>query len=185
MNRLIRERSPVSWQRFDTRFGGMAVAWEAEASGPRVVRIHLPGATTGSDGMSLGAAPPAIAELIEQLQAFLDGEAVVFDLGVLTLERCGDFQRRVLLAEAAIPRGWVSTYGRIAAHVGAPGAARAVGSALARNPFPVVVPCHRALRASGALGGYQGGLAMKRALLSAEGVAFRDEREVLMERVWY
>lgn len=163
----------------------MAVGWESGEVGLRVVRLLLPGAAIGSRIRGTEAAPPEIGDLVARVQAFLAGEAVTFDLSNLTLERCSDFQRRVLLAEAAIPRGWVSTYGRIAVSIGAPGSGRAVGTALARNPFPVVIPCHRAVRGNGALGGYQGGLGMKRALLSAEGVAFRADGGVMMERVWY
>ena len=68
------------------------------------------------------------------------------------------FQESVLRAEATeIPRGRVSTYKLIAEHVGTHNGARAVGTALARNPFPLIVPCHRAIRSDRRLGGYQGG----------------------------
>ncbi|HUT21711.1 MAG TPA: MGMT family protein, partial [Anaerolineae bacterium] len=64
-------------------------------------------------------------------------------------------------------------------------AARAVGNALARNPFPLVIPCHRAIRAGGTLGGYQGGSGMKRALLEIEGVQFSGEGRVVAPRTYY
>jgi methylated-DNA-[protein]-cysteine S-methyltransferase len=115
------------------------------------------------------------------MRRFLRGAAVSFDLDRVALETCGDFQRRVLLAEHRIPRGRVSTYGRIALRLGVPGAARAVGRALARNPFPIIIPCHRAVRADGTLGGYQGGRAMKRALLELEGVAFGETGRVRLQ----
>jgi methylated-DNA-[protein]-cysteine S-methyltransferase len=79
----------------------------------------------------------------------------------------------------------VSTYGRIAAHLGIPGGARAVGNALATNPFPIVIPCHRAIRSDGTLGGYQGGLAMKRALLEQEGVTIDERDKVVSPRLCY
>ncbi|MBE9507936.1 MAG: MGMT family protein, partial [Chloroflexi bacterium] len=75
--------------------------------------------------------------------------------------------------------------GRIARHLGVKGGARAVGRALARNPFPIVIPCHRAIRSNGELGGYQGGLEMKRALLEGEGIEFTQRGKVLMRRVYY
>jgi len=78
----------------------------------------------------------------------------------------------VLRAQIRVPRGFVTTYGRLAAAAGRPGAARAAGHALATNPFPPVVPCHRTLRADGSLGGFGGGLALKRVLLESEGVRF-------------
>jgi methylated-DNA-[protein]-cysteine S-methyltransferase len=126
-----------------------------------------------------------MARLAEQMQRFLGGEAVHFDLAILALEQCSDFQMRVLLAEHQIPRGWVSTYGRIAAHLRVPGGARAVGGALARNPFPIIIPCHRAIRSDGRLGGFQGGPAMKRALLELEGVEFSSTGRVSTERLYY
>jgi methylated-DNA-[protein]-cysteine S-methyltransferase len=73
----------------------------------------------------------------------------------------------------------VTTYGRLAARLGAPGAARAVGNALARNPFPLIIPCHRCVLEGGQLGGFRGGLEMKRALLEMEGVVFDDQERVL------
>jgi methylated-DNA-[protein]-cysteine S-methyltransferase len=112
------------------------------------------------------------------MQAYLGGEVVDLSLDLLEMGLCGAFQQRVLLAEYAIPRGSVSTYGRIAAHLDAPRAARAVGTALGRNPFPIVIPCHRAVRSDGALGGYRGGLPMKRALLQMEGIAFGPDGKV-------
>ena len=80
------------------------------------------------------------------------------------------FQRRVLRAALRIPYGRVSTYGEIAAEIGNPRAARAVGRALGANPIPLVVPCHRVIAGSGALGGYSaaGGVRVKRKLLDLE-----------------
>jgi methylated-DNA-[protein]-cysteine S-methyltransferase len=126
----------------------------------------------------------AIRPLIAGIQSFLAGHDVQFEIDLLDLGRCPPFQRRVLLAEHGIPRGYVSTYGRIARYLGNPCAARAVGNALARNPFPPVIPCHRALRSDGRPGGFQAGLDLKRRLLDMEGVRFREDGRVLMERVW-
>jgi methylated-DNA-[protein]-cysteine S-methyltransferase len=119
------------------------------------------------------------------LRRYADGENVRFDLGLLALDACGYFQREVLLSEYAIPRGAVSTYGRVARVVGHRGAARAVGQALARNPFPVVIPCHRAVRADGSLGGYRGGVRMKRALLELEGVEVDPRGRVCVDQFYY
>jgi AraC family transcriptional regulator of adaptative response/methylated-DNA-[protein]-cysteine methyltransferase len=81
------------------------------------------------------------------------------------------FKRRVWEALRRIPAGETRSYGEVAAAVGAPRAARAVGSACATNPIPIVVPCHRVVGAHGSLGGYAGGLARKRQLLDAEAAA--------------
>ena len=80
------------------------------------------------------------------------------------------FQRSVLLATAQIPEGSTCTYAELAAQIGSPHAARAVGNALAQNPLPFLIPCHRVLRSDGKLGGYRFGIALKRALLLSEGV---------------
>jgi methylated-DNA-[protein]-cysteine S-methyltransferase len=112
--------------------------------------------------------------LLDQIEAFLHGQDIRFSLDAVRLDRCSSFQQRVLRAEHRIPRGSVSAYGLMARHLGDPRAARAVGSALANNPFPIVIPCHRAIRSDGTLGGFQGGIKMKRALLQMEGIVFRD-----------
>lgn len=167
------------------------VWWEAEG-GPKIrhtylgrgrmpaekaIRIDFPDARRTSC--------PQIDDLAAGLRRFFEGEPVIFDLQNVAMETCRPFQRRVLLAEHAIPRGMVSTYGRIARHLGAPGAGRAVGRALAENPFPILIPCHRAVRADGAIGGYQGGPAMKRVLLEKEGVEFTAAGKASMSRVFY
>jgi methylated-DNA-[protein]-cysteine S-methyltransferase len=82
-----------------------------------------------------------------------------------------DFQRKVLATlRKRVGPGKTISYGELAEVVGHPGAARAVGTAMARNPVPIVVPCHRVLASGGGLGGYGGGLDMKRGLLELEGV---------------
>jgi len=174
-----------------TAFGTMGIIWWQAGSRPRVRKTLLRrGAVpveevVGQDYPgALRFSSPPIVQLGNQIRRFLEGEAVVFDLETVALELCGEFQRRVLLAEHGIPRGWVSTYGRIAKHIGSTGAGRAVGTALAENPFPILIPCHRAVRADGTLGGYQGGKGMKRALLEMEGVEFKGAG-VSMERVYY
>lgn len=176
---------------FATALGQVRLIWVHSRPGPRVQRILLPG-DPRFDAAMIEGMPPAeepreseIRALVAGIQSLLLGNDVRFDTGLLDLDRCPPFQRRVLLAEYGIPRGYVSTYGRIARYLENPSASRAVGSALARNPFPLVIPCHRALRSDGSLGGFQGGLAMKRRLLEMEGTRFREDGRVLMERVWY
>ncbi|MCX7681599.1 MAG: methylated-DNA--[protein]-cysteine S-methyltransferase [Anaerolineae bacterium] len=119
------------------------------------------------------APPHPLAELGERIRRYLNGEETNFEprhLELLALESCTHFQQHVLLATYAIPRGQVATYSGIAAQLGKPYAARAVGNALAYNPFPIIIPCHRVVRADGHLGGYGGGPEMKRTLLELEGV---------------
>jgi O-6-methylguanine DNA methyltransferase len=89
----------------------------------------------------------------------------------------GDFRRRVLAACGAIPSGEVRTYGELAAECGRPGAARAVGSAMARNPVPMLIPCHRVVRGDGSIGAYSaGGSEQKARMLEIEGVVVVEGR---------
>lgn len=98
--------------------------------------------------------------------------------GPVDLSLVGSFQRRVLEQLRRIPRGEVRTYREIAREIGQPGATRAVGTACARNPVPLIVPCHRVVRSDGTLGGYslRGGIALKQQLLEREGATIRQPR---------
>ncbi|MDP6490439.1 MAG: MGMT family protein [Kiritimatiellia bacterium] len=111
-----------------------------------------------------------VSGLADQMAAFLEGEDVTFALDLLALGDCGAFREKVLRATHAIGRGYVATYGGLAAHVGCRGGARAVGNAMATNPFPLIIPCHRVIRADRTLGSYGGGGEMKRLLLAQEGI---------------
>lgn len=169
-------------------FGVLGLVWQKMETGSKVHRVVLPNEHSQVEEgilMTLADAEPAIAELGRQIQHFLGGEAVDFDLSVIALDKCSDFQKRVLVAEAQIPRGWISTYGRIAWYLDVPGGAKAVGGALAHNPFPIVIPCHRAVRSNGDLGGFRGGLEMKRALLELEGLDFSPTGRVRTRRIYY
>jgi len=175
-----------------TRFGPAVILWEARSDRPTVrqILISRPGQPAE---ISLKAQFPdsvpsscgLIDDLAGRIAAFLEGADVRFALEHVQLDLCPPFQHKVLLAEYAIPRGQVSTYRRMAAHLGVPGGARAVGNALATNPFPIVIPCHRAIRSDGTLGGYQGGLAMKRILLEQEGVVIDDRGRVRSTKLYY
>lgn len=118
---------------------------------------------------------PIINKICKKLENFLKGKPIEFSLNNIDLTQLYDFQKKVLLIERQIPYGCVSTYGRLAKKIGVPRAGRAVGQALARNPFPLVIPCHRTIRSDGSLGGFGGGLKLKRQLLELEGVRF-DQR---------
>ena len=103
-----------------------------------------------------------------ELDEYFEGHRTVFDLPV-DLRLAHGFRRRVLeLLYAEVTFGETTSYGELAALAGSPRAHRAVGSAMATNPVPIVVPCHRVLRSGGALGGYGGGLDVKRYLLALE-----------------
>jgi methylated-DNA-[protein]-cysteine S-methyltransferase len=183
---------PPCYEVISTVFGKMGIVWWESIAGPRVQQTLLSKDKQPVEKVIEKNYPtahrqtsPEIRELGNNIIRYMKGETIIFDLTMIALEECGAFQRKVLLAEYGIPRGCVSTYGRIAAYVGVPKASRAVGRALAKNPFPIVIPCHRAVRVDGAIGGYQGGSAMKRALLEMEGVRFTAKGKVFMQQVHY
>jgi methylated-DNA-[protein]-cysteine S-methyltransferase len=103
-----------------------------------------------------------------ELDEYFEGRRTEFDLP-LDIARVADFHRVVLGELALVPYGQVTTYGALAAKVGRPRAARAVGVVMNRNPIPIVLPCHRVIGANGSLTGYGGGLDRKQALLELEG----------------
>jgi methylated-DNA-[protein]-cysteine S-methyltransferase len=117
-----------------------------------------------------GVAEPADGRLDHvraQLQEYFAGKRRHFDVE-LDLSGLAGFRRRALEVMSAIPYGETRTYRELAESAGNPAAVRAAGSACATNPWPVLVPCHRVLRTGGGLGGYLGGLEMKRGLLALE-----------------
>jgi len=107
--------------------------------------------------------------LARRLSSYFAGDAEAFDDVELDLEWCTPFQRAVVDALRAVPRGEVVTYGELAARAERPRAARAVGTVMNRNPLPIVLPCHRVIGANGKLVGYGGGLERKETLLRLEG----------------
>jgi methylated-DNA-[protein]-cysteine S-methyltransferase len=168
-----------------SRFGELTLIWRPGDDGPRVVEIVLPlKSAEARDGAGARRGHPALDHLRQSIQRYLDGEDVDLPTDLLDSSLCSGFQWTVLMAERTIPRGSVASYSGLAAHVGHPRAARAVGTALARNPFPIVVPCHRTLRTDGSLGGFGGGLDMKQALLQMEGVGFDHRGRVRQEFFW-
>lgn len=116
---------------------------------------------------------PWLDQCAEELEAYFRGECRQFNTPRAAAWGT-PFQRRVWEALAAIPIGTTTTYGRLAEQLHSPRAVRAVGAAVGRNPWSVVVPCHRVLGADGSLTGYAGGLARKQDLLRLEGVVVRS-----------
>ena len=123
----------------------------ARAYGPRVLR-----------------SAPSVDAVHRQLDEYFDGRRDAFALDV-DLRGAAPFAQHVLEELARVPYGQTTTYGRLAAKVGAPRAARAVGTVMNRNPIPIVLPCHRVVGANGSLTGYGGGLDVKEKLLRLEG----------------
>ena len=140
------------------RISGVAPA-EDDASFERTYRART--------GRSARRAEEAPADLLTAIRRHLAGEPVDLDLD---LRQLSEFERAVLLKAREIPHGEVRPYGWIAREIGRPGAVRAVGSALNKNPIPLLIPCHRVVKSDGQIGEYAFGPSMKRALLTSEGL---------------
>ncbi len=110
----------------------------------------------------------AVSDVLDQLHNYFSGHLTRFTIP-FDLRGSTNFTYRVLLATSHIPFGETVSYGETAKRVGSPGASRAVGGALGRNPLPIVIPCHRVISSDGGIGGFTGGAAVKKALLRLEG----------------
>lgn len=162
---------PYTYAAFPQAFGTFYVAYGP--GGPVFARI-APSAPAFEREASRYLSAPARRQAAPQWLATAVQAAVrkhdAFR-GPVDLARVGPFESEVLACLRRIPAGEVRTYREIARSVGQPGAARAVGAACARNPLPLLIPCHRVVRTDGGLGGYslRGGVVLKRRLLEAEG----------------
>ncbi len=158
---------------FDTAIGRCGIAWQ----GDTIVAVRLP----GTKSRTTSDPPVAVQRVIDAIVSLLDGEPV--DLTWVPVDMSGvpEFNRRVYEAARSIPVGSTATYGDIAGLLGSPNASRAVGKALARNPFAIVVPCHRVVGAGGEVGGFSagGGVNTKMRMLAIEGA--RAEQVSLFE----
>lgn len=168
--------SAIGYTLFETAIGHCGIAWaerglvgvwlpEADASATRSrLRHRLPHAAE--------TAPPGeVQAAIDEITALLAGDRRDLAGIRLDLDGVAEFARRVYAIARTIPPGRTLTYGEIATQLGDPLRAREVGQALARNPFPIVVPCHRVLAANGKSGGFSapGGVSTKLRLLEIEG----------------
>jgi methylated-DNA-[protein]-cysteine S-methyltransferase len=169
----------------------IGLVWRQTDAGPLVEFIYLPGKEKMTrriardfPGIALG--PKEIPLGLDQAIAGLyEGRKINFDPAFLNWSKLSGFPSRVLRQTYKIPRGKVITYGGLAAKAGNPRASRAAGTALANNPFPIVIPCHRVLRADGSPGNFGGGTPMKKQLLEKEGVPFDDRGRVLPSGIWH
>jgi methylated-DNA-[protein]-cysteine S-methyltransferase len=166
----------VAYVLFKTPVGYCAVAWNATG----LVAVQLPERSAAATrarlrrrlpGASASRPPRRVRQAVAAIERLLRGGPDTLAGIALDLSRCTPFHRRVYELARTIPAGETWTYGALAARAGSPGAARAVGQAMARNPFPLVVPCHRVTGAQGRAGGFSahGGVGTKFRLLRIEG----------------
>jgi methylated-DNA-[protein]-cysteine S-methyltransferase len=169
--RLMKRYGGMNLTAFETRIGWIGLAYSEHG----VAAIKLPRASRSQTladlkrdfpkGVCVENAPTKIAR---ELSEYAEGRRRRFELK-LDWSAIKPFQRAVLQAAFKIPFGETRTYGWIAREIGKPQASRAVGRALATNPIPIVLPCHRVLASDGGLHGYAGGLPLKKKLLQLEG----------------
>ncbi len=172
----------LGYSLFETAIGTCGVAWGSRG----IVGLQLPeGRAADTRARVLRRFPEArevtppreIQGALDAITALLRGQARDLSSVALDMEGVPAFHRRVYEAARRIPPGRTLSYGDIARRLGAPGSARAVGQALGRNPFAIVVPCHRVLAADGRVGGFSasGGIATKLRMLSIEGAGEKEQ----------
>lgn len=155
--------SPLGPLTVDASDAGVRALWFDPGTWPEAEPVPAPVGPVVDAGDH-----PVLAAIDEQLTAWFAGERTRFDVPLDLVAR--GFAHEVLVAMTAIPFGEVRSYGALAAELGRDaGSARAVGRACNTNPLPIVVPCHRVIASDGSLGGYAGGLEVKRWLLAHEG----------------
>ncbi|HET9427969.1 MAG TPA: methylated-DNA--[protein]-cysteine S-methyltransferase [Allosphingosinicella sp.] len=167
---------------FDTKIGLCGLAW----TGSTLRGVQLPEASAAKARGELkrrfpdldeAEPPPWVVDSIDALTAFLSGATETALAAIpIDLTSVGEWERRVYQAARDVPAGSTVTYGMLAARLGDPGKARAVGQALGRNPWPIVIPCHRITAAGGRMGGFSapGGTVTKLKLLEIEGALAAD-----------
>jgi methylated-DNA-[protein]-cysteine S-methyltransferase len=165
--------TPIKTMRLSTPVGEL-VLWADDDGLTHLVlsgaaRPRQPAAAEADDGGQDVAIHHHLLAAATQLDEYFAGERTSFDLA---LDPQGTpFQRRVWFALADIPYGKTTSYAELARRVGSPKAFRAVGQANGKNPLAIILPCHRVINSDGSIGGYGGGLPMKRQLLALEGAA--------------
>ncbi len=174
---------PVHFSLFETPLGHCALAWQGRV----IVRVWLPMATKATMRWRIKAqlpdaleaiAPAPIRSILHKIQTMLEGRAIDLSGVPLAMTELSLFHQQVYAVVRRIPRGQTQTYQQVAIQAGSPLASRAVGQAMARNPFPLIVPCHRVTAAQGGLGGFtaDGGTKIKHWLLDKEGVTIESPK---------
>ena len=169
------DRAEAHFHLFDTAIGPCGLAWNSAG----LVQVQLPEASEAATEARLGRVasatwtdtlPRSIQDCAGCMRAYFDGETVDFTDVALDMRRASAFNARVYTALREVGWGQTTTYGALAKSLGDPHAARAIGAAMGKNPWPLLVPCHRVLAASGKIGGFSayGGRATKRHMLQLE-----------------
>jgi methylated-DNA-[protein]-cysteine S-methyltransferase len=181
--------NPDKYEVFETAAGYCAIAW----SDAGIVRMQLPAADATATERYLrrrlpaaqaGTPTAAVAEAIDAVKRYFMGQRVDFSQIQLDLGKQDEFFARIYAEARRLGWGETTTYGTLARQLGAePAAARDVGQAMARNPIPLIIPCHRVLAAGGKVGGFSapGGSAAKLRMLELEGVRLGPPPQASLE----
>jgi methylated-DNA-[protein]-cysteine S-methyltransferase len=163
---------------FDTTIGRCGIVWTDDGA---ITGVQLPESRVAEtrsrmhdrfEGADEVTPPPGVQRAIDAIVASLRGEPNALEQIPLDMSGLAPFRRRVYEVTRTISAGETMSYGEVAEELGSPGAARAVGQALGRNPYAIIVPCHRVVGAGGTAGGFtaSGGVSTKMRMLAAEGV---------------
>ena len=169
------ERAEAHFHLFDTAIGPCGLAWNSAG----LIQVQLPEASEAATEARLGriasaswseALPKQISDCESRMHAYFDGKEIEFADITLDFGGANEFTTRVYTELRKIGWGQTTSYGALAKKLGKPNAARAIGAAMGKNPWPLIVPCHRVLAASGKIGGFSayGGRATKRHMLQLE-----------------
>jgi methylated-DNA-[protein]-cysteine S-methyltransferase len=173
------------------QLGEVGLVWQPFLPSPQLVRVVMPVDRLSAFTLVQQSYPeaksgshPLIERVCRQLEEYDQGMDIEFSIPAAGSQHWSEFYGQVWTETSRIPRGKVSTYGQVANKISHPRAARAVGTALGANPFPLLIPCHRVILASGELGNYSaGGTTVKRLLLAREGVFFDRQGRVMNSSV--
>lgn len=178
----------TSYTLFNTELGTCGIAWKESSrqnEKPQVISFQLPEATEQltearivkkTTAHKTNTIPSSIGEIINRVKLHLKGQIQDFQDIDLDFKTTGQFAKQVYEAARTIPAGRTVTYGQLAEISGNPGAARAVGRVMGKNPIPIIIPCHRVLASGSKPGGFSahGGLTTKMKMLDMEGVSLGD-----------
>lgn len=161
----------MNYSEFKTLYGPGCFVW----SGEMLHRVFLGSGLITAEQRMKNAYPDTLHgcdgfgdTVAAELSALAKGDPGVFSLRHLDFGTISHFRKAVLHLLSDVSRGETISYGKLAKKAGYPGAGRAVGNVMSSNPFPLIIPCHRVVRADGAVGSYQGGIDMKKHLLEVE-----------------
>ncbi|GGA80141.1 methylated-DNA--protein-cysteine methyltransferase [Brucella endophytica] len=170
---------------FDTAIGPCGIAWGKRG----IVALQLPEANAATTLARLqrrfpsareSEAPAPVQDVMDRIKALLEGEKADLSIALLDMENLPPLYRQVYEIALRIPPGETMTYGAIAREIGDVSLSQAVGQALGKNPYPIIVPCHRVLGANGKTGGFSGngGVETKLRILAIEGARTTSEPDL-------